>query len=205
MSHPFGDLLSQFLHRKHGLSQAKLAAGIFQSPSIVTDMCRGRRLSGRQARERVVSMLRWMYEQKVIELLAEANALLAAAGMAGLTSSIALEAQLAGALQQENRSGNATRVLPSSPNGPARRNNLPRQVTSFVGRGGDLDALTRLVEHAPLITLIGAGGVGKTRLAQEFAHRSSVLRKGGGLVCSTCVDCRPGIGYAIRHAIATPG
>jgi hypothetical protein len=24
MSHPFGDLLSQHLHRKHGLSQAKL-------------------------------------------------------------------------------------------------------------------------------------------------------------------------------------
>ena len=26
MSHPFGDRLSQHLHRKHGLSQAKLAA-----------------------------------------------------------------------------------------------------------------------------------------------------------------------------------
>lgn len=28
MSHPFGDLLSQHLHRKHGLSQAKLTEGI---------------------------------------------------------------------------------------------------------------------------------------------------------------------------------
>jgi hypothetical protein len=38
MSHPFGDLLSQYLHRKHGLSQAKLAAGILQDPSIIGKM-----------------------------------------------------------------------------------------------------------------------------------------------------------------------
>ena len=39
MSHPFGDLLSQHLHRKHGLSQARLAAGILQDPSIMGKMC----------------------------------------------------------------------------------------------------------------------------------------------------------------------
>ncbi len=38
MSHPFGDLLSQHLHRKHGLRQAKLAEGVLQDPSIIGEM-----------------------------------------------------------------------------------------------------------------------------------------------------------------------
>jgi len=60
MSHPFGDLLTQYVHRKHGLSQSKLAAGILQSPSIITDMCQGKRLQGRQAQQRGVATLAWL-------------------------------------------------------------------------------------------------------------------------------------------------
>ena len=47
MSHPFGDLVSQHLHRKHGLSQAKLAEGILQDPSIIGKMCKGDRIAVR--------------------------------------------------------------------------------------------------------------------------------------------------------------
>jgi class 3 adenylate cyclase len=44
-------------------------------------------------------------------------------------------------------------------------NNLPQQLTSFVGRAGvDAEIKALLKEHR-LITLIGAGGVGKTRCA----------------------------------------
>jgi len=46
-------------------------------------------------------------------------------------------------------------------------NNLPLQVTSFVGRETDLDEVKRLVEKSRLITLVGPGGVGKTRLALQ--------------------------------------
>ena len=47
-------------------------------------------------------------------------------------------------------------------------NNLPMQVTSFRGRESDLEDLKLcLVEHR-LITLVGAGGVGKTRLAVQL-------------------------------------
>ena len=53
MTHQFGHLLTQHLHRKHGLSQAKLAAGIWQDPSVIAKMCKGERLTGPQARERV--------------------------------------------------------------------------------------------------------------------------------------------------------
>ena len=46
-------------------------------------------------------------------------------------------------------------------------NNLPLQVTSFVGRETDLDEVKILVGKTRLITLVGPGGVGKTRLALQ--------------------------------------
>jgi predicted ATPase/class 3 adenylate cyclase len=48
-------------------------------------------------------------------------------------------------------------------------NNLPRQLTSFVGRERDLAQVRRLLEAVPLLTLAGAGGAGKTRLALQAA------------------------------------
>ena len=76
MSHPFGDLLTQYLHRKHGLSQAKLAAGLLQAPSIISEMCHGKRLHGPQARERVTAIIAWLRQQGALTTLDEANALL---------------------------------------------------------------------------------------------------------------------------------
>ena len=48
-------------------------------------------------------------------------------------------------------------------------NNLPLQLTSFIGREKELVSLKRLVEDNPLVTLTGAGGTGKTRLALQLA------------------------------------
>jgi predicted ATPase/class 3 adenylate cyclase len=48
-------------------------------------------------------------------------------------------------------------------------NNLAQQVTSFVGRERELAEVTRLLGTARLITLLGAGGIGKTRLAMHVA------------------------------------
>ena len=48
------------------------------------------------------------------------------------------------------------------------QHNLPARLTSFVGRERDLAALDNLLGQAPLVTLAGAGGAGKTRLAVEF-------------------------------------
>jgi non-specific serine/threonine protein kinase len=48
--------------------------------------------------------------------------------------------------------------------------NLPVALTSFVGREADLVHVRRLLDGARLVTLSGAGGVGKTRLALEVAR-----------------------------------
>ena len=47
--------------------------------------------------------------------------------------------------------------------------NLPRQVTTFVGREREIATLGDLVRQSSLVTLTGVGGVGKTRLALQVA------------------------------------
>ena len=51
----------------------------------------------------------------------------------------------------------------------ARRNNLPAQLSSFIGREGEVTEIKQLVADTRLLTLTGAGGCGKTRLALRVA------------------------------------
>ncbi|HYM83987.1 MAG TPA: adenylate/guanylate cyclase domain-containing protein [Candidatus Dormibacteraeota bacterium] len=50
-----------------------------------------------------------------------------------------------------------------------RPNNLPTQLTSFVGRDRELTEAIALLETSRLLTLTGPGGTGKTRLALQLA------------------------------------
>src|SRR6202008_4988937 len=52
------------------------------------------------------------------------------------------------------------------------RHNLPYQLTSFVGREQEIAQLEELVTANRLVTLTGAGGAGKTRLALEVAAQA---------------------------------
>ena len=63
------------------------------------------------------------------------------------------------------------RTPQSRPIWPPRRrpHNLPRQLTSFIGREGEIVEIKRLLGVAPLVTLTGSGGCGKTRLALRVA------------------------------------
>ena len=47
--------------------------------------------------------------------------------------------------------------------------NLPRQLSSFVGRDEEVVAVAKALTESPLVTLVGVGGVGKTRLAMQVA------------------------------------
>ena len=47
--------------------------------------------------------------------------------------------------------------------------NLPRRLTSFVGRDAAINTLSELILTTHLVTLTGVGGVGKTSLAQRVA------------------------------------
>jgi len=51
----------------------------------------------------------------------------------------------------------------------ARPNNLPLQLTSFVGREEQIAEIRQLLGRTRLLTLTGAGGTGKTRLALQVA------------------------------------
>ncbi len=52
---------------------------------------------------------------------------------------------------------------------PRAGGNLPAELTSFVGRRGEISDVKRALSAARLLTLTGVGGVGKTRLALRVA------------------------------------
>ncbi|MEU7039667.1 AAA family ATPase [Streptomyces varsoviensis] len=54
---------------------------------------------------------------------------------------------------------------------PGRPGNLPAELNRFIGRESELDALTRQLDEARLVTVTGVGGVGKTRFATHAAAR----------------------------------
>ncbi|PZR57096.1 MAG: hypothetical protein DLM50_06495 [Candidatus Meridianibacter frigidus] len=51
-------------------------------------------------------------------------------------------------------------------------NNLPLQLTSFIGRENELARLRETAEKQRLLSLVGTGGVGKTRMALQLANES---------------------------------
>jgi serine/threonine protein kinase len=85
------------------------------------------------------------------------------------------------ALWKQYRTGSTPGVAPSStlprfispPQTGAARHNLPAQPTPFVGREPELAELDRLIQAQPsrLVTILGLGGMGKTRLALEAGAR----------------------------------
>jgi predicted ATPase/class 3 adenylate cyclase len=55
----------------------------------------------------------------------------------------------------------------------AHPNNLPTQLTTFIGRDAELQEATDLLASTRLLTLTGPGGTGKTRLSLQLAARVS--------------------------------
>ncbi len=74
---------------------------------------------------------------------------------------------------------------------PQLPNNLPEQITSFIGREKDIQAVKSLLDKTRLLTLTGSGGCGKTRLALQVA--ADVLE-----------DCPDGAWFVELASLADP-
>jgi predicted ATPase/DNA-binding SARP family transcriptional activator len=93
-----------------------------------------------------------------------------------------LRGEVAGDPPEEKLSRREPEAQRAPTAGPA-RHNLPIALTSFVGRERELAEVARLLDRDRLLTLTGAGGSGKTRLALESARtRLSSNRDGVWLV-----------------------
>ena len=88
-------------------------------------------------------------------------------GVAGLSEAQKAALKALGAIEREEPADGHAALAPAT---------LPPSLTPFVGRTAELAALSALLQNGEsrLLTLIGAGGMGKTRLAQEVGQRNQM-------------------------------
>ena len=106
--------------------------------------------------------------------------------LAGVDSSPALKALEARILGVSVGHGRSRRTDGAASGTGWSAGRVTDESTSLIGRGGDLDAISQLVRTERVVTLVGTGGVGKTRLARrvaavlavEFAHGAVMVELG---------------------------
>ncbi len=87
----------------------------------------------------------------------------------------------------------------------ARRDNLPPQLTSFVGRQDEIAEVRRLLGRTRLLTLTGAGGTGKSRLALQVAGELlPELQHGAWFVDLSAVTDPALVPAAVARALKVP-
>jgi hypothetical protein len=92
---------------------------------------------------------------------------------------------------------------PTALGATGRSHSLPLQLTPFVGREGQVVEVTRLLETTRLLTLVGAGGVGKTRLALRVLDDLSACYANGVWLVELAAFSEPRL--VPRAAAATLG
>ncbi|WP_419998269.1 ATP-binding protein [Streptomyces boninensis] len=86
-----------------------------------------------------------------------------------------------------------------------RGDRLPAEVTSFVGRTAELADVQRLLAQARMVTLVGPGGVGKTRLAlRSVAEASARFADGVHLVELSGLKGAELLPNAVSEALGLP-
>lgn len=143
----FGALLRQF-RLDAGMTQQELAERAHLSADAVSTLERGART--RPYRETIVLLGR------ALALSPEREALLASAvGIAHPPRR-----------RSEALNPSLLRVVRPEPE-RAPRHNFPQQLTSFVGRDYEVAEIAALLREHRVVTVVGAGGVGKTRVAVQ--------------------------------------
>jgi non-specific serine/threonine protein kinase len=138
----FGVLLQQY-RAAAGLSQEELAERAGLSRRGISDLERGQRRSPHLATVRRLADTLNLDRAQRAALIASAHAATATPLATSPTADLGTDAQA--------------------------HDNLPVQLTSFIGRDRELGELLRLLVEERLVTLTGPGGVGKTRLALAAA------------------------------------
>src|SRR5262249_29526456 len=141
----FGELL-KYLRRRARLTQRDLGLAVGYSKAQVNRLENGQRLPDPAAvGARFVEALELQHEP-------------------------ALAAQLIMLAEQAHDAAREEREATPRPSGaaaPATPPNLPARLPRFIGREHELAEVLRLVRENELVTMTGAGGVGKTRLALQ--------------------------------------
>jgi predicted ATPase/transcriptional regulator with XRE-family HTH domain/Tfp pilus assembly protein PilF len=145
----FGELL-KYLRRRMQMTQKELGLALGYSEAQVNRLESGQRLPDPAlVKTAYVEALGLQHEPalaaRLIELAEQAEA--------------KTDAHTAQAQNEPQPAG--------GPPAPAVPTNLPAQLTRFIGREQDIAAVRQLLASNRLVTLTGAGGVGKTRLALE--------------------------------------
>ena len=131
----------------------------------------------------MVAILGWLRAQAALETVTEANALVAAAGMSALREGEPLEAALLQQLDAQSAVHHRSLPITSPTNLPTpppffsghsagtAKHNLPAQTMPLLGRAQELAELADLLADPAtrLVTILSAGGMGKTHLAVAAA------------------------------------
>lgn len=146
-SQPLGEFLLTFRVRA-GLSQEALAEASGVSARTISDLERGQRLGAHLETVRMLASALALSPEEQLQLLEAAHP------------------------PGRRLQAHAPSHLPRNQDAPW-TDTIPRPATSLVGRTRELDELAALItaRTGEIVTIIGTGGVGKTRLAVELAHR----------------------------------
>jgi hypothetical protein len=80
--------------------------------------------------------------------------------------------------------------------------NLPQPLTPLIGRIDDVAEVEALLQQGRLVTIAGAGGIGKTRLAQQVLHRlASECPQGAAWADLSGVSDSALLADALAHAV----
>ncbi|MFG6202682.1 ATP-binding protein, partial [Nonomuraea sp. JJY05] len=119
------------------------------------------------------------------------------AGVLGTDPGAALRERHLRLLRAERPAPDAARTRPS---------NLPAPLTGFIGRDDDLARIDTLLAAGRLVTVLGPGGAGKTRLAVEAARRHRHdYRDGAWMIDLASVTEPAKVGAAVLAGIGLRG